>query len=161
MPKKLKINHKLVVQFIKYSLSGGVYFWVGYLLLDLFFYVWHWNLWWSTIVSSVIGWVINYALQAYWVFDNPELKNHKTTVTTRYFIITVVDWLINYAILLVLKNSGITPAIGQFFSAGFFTVWNYLWYKYWVFPEKFNKKKRTHTLRIAYRPHGHHSYRRA
>lgn len=41
-----------------------------------------------------------------------------------------------YAIIAGLKAVGITPYIGFFISAGFFTIWSYLWYKYWVFPEQ-------------------------
>jgi putative flippase GtrA len=32
-----------------------------------------------------------------------------------------------------LRDAGIEPEIGQFIAAGFFTFWNYIWYKLWVF----------------------------
>jgi hypothetical protein len=34
-----------------------------------------------------------------------------------------------------LKSVGLTPYLGQFVSSGFFTIWNYFWYRFWVFPE--------------------------
>src|SRR5436190_8679339 len=141
MPKIKTKNRKVVVQFVEYMISGGVYFWVGYLLLDYFYYILHWNLWWSTIISSIAGWTANFILQRFWVFNNKALKEHATQVTTRYIIITLVDLVLNYFILYGLKQVGITPAIGQFISSAFFTAWNWFWYKLWVFPEKFTRKK--------------------
>jgi putative flippase GtrA len=161
MTKKTK-NRKLVIQFVEYMVSGGVYFWVGYAILNYLYYALHWSLWWSTILSNVVGWSANYVLQRFWVFNNKSLKGHNTQVTGRYIFITLVDFVLNYFILLGLKNIGITPAIGQFISSAFFTVWNYLWYRFWVFPEKLAKKKAHITpARIAaHRAHGHMGYRK-
>lgn len=163
MAKKSKQNRKLAVQFVEYMVSGGVYFWVGYGILDYLYYAAHWSLWWSTIVSNVIGWSVNFVLQRFWVFNNKSLKGHQTQVTSRYIIITLVDFVLNYFILFGLKGIGITPAIGQFISSGFFTVWNWVWYKYWVFPDKFAKKKSivTPARVVAHRAHGHSAYHRS
>lgn len=161
MPKKNKKNRKVVVQFVEYMVSGGVYFWSGY---ALFAYLWsglHWSLWWATITSNVFGWSVNYVLQRFWVFNNKSLKGHQTQVTTRYIIITLVDFVLNYFILYGLRLVGITPYIGQFISSGFFTIWNYLWYRYWVFPEKIKRQKTivTPARVVAHRAHGHSAYR--
>src|SRR5581483_8910744 len=138
MAKKTK-NHKLLVQFVEYMVSGGVYFWVGYLILNYLYYHLDWKtgarFWWATIISNVAGWVVNFVLQRYWVFKNKSLKGHQTQVTTRYAIITLVDFVLNYFILYGLKKVGITPAIGQFGSSAFFTGWNWFWYRWWVFPQ--------------------------
>jgi putative flippase GtrA len=177
MPKKS--HRKLVIQFIEYMVSGGVYFWVGYIAFALFYGVHSdkngflnlnvnfdglgWNLWWSTITSSVIGWTANFIMQRFWVFNNKSLKNHTTQVTGRFMFVTLVDFGLNYLILYGLRQIGISPYIGQFISAGFFTVWNYLWYRYWVFPEKLKPAKKVVTpLRVvAHRAQGHSAYRRA
>ena len=132
MAKKSK-NRKLVIQFVEYMVSGGVYFWVGYAILNYLYYVLDWSLWWATILSNVVGWSANYILQRFWVFNNKSLKGHQTQVTSRYIIITLVDFVMNYFILYGLRQIGISPYIGQFISSGFFTVWNYLWYRFWVF----------------------------
>ncbi|HET6863799.1 MAG TPA: GtrA family protein [Candidatus Saccharimonadales bacterium] len=157
-----KPNRKLVVQFIEYMVSGGVYFWVGYAILNYLYYAAHWNLWWSTIVSNIIGWAVNFILQRFWVFNNKSLKGHQTQVTSRYAIITLVDFVLNYFILYALKSIGITPAIGQFISSGFFTVWNWFWYKLWVFPDHMKKHKTVITPArvVAHRAHGHLAYHR-
>lgn len=156
-----KKHPRALIQFVEYMISGGVYFWAGY---ALFAYLWsglHWNLWWSTITSNVFGWVINYILQRFWVFKNSSLSVHKTQVTGRYALITLVDFGLNYLILYGLRQVGITPYLGQFASAGFFTIWNYLWYRFWVFPRKGDKLSLNLSVAriFAHRAHGHSAYK--
>lgn len=159
--KKIKKNQvKEAVRIVEYMISGGAYFWVGYLTFFALDKGLHWNLWWATMTANVAGWTVNYLMQRYWVFKSSELKGHKTEVTGRYITITLVDFVMNYFILLGLKQMGITPYIGQFISAAFFTVWNYLWYRFWVFPTKFKKKPgrvKAHRA-IVHRPHGHSAF---
>jgi putative flippase GtrA len=156
-------KHKTLIQFIEYLISGGAFFWIGYAAFAYFWSVLHWSLWWSTITSNLIGWIVNYILQRYWVFSNKKLKSHQTSVTGRYIFITLVDFLLNYFILYGLKQAGISPYIGQFISSGFFTGWNWFWYKFWVFPDKFTKKKTiiTPARVIAHRSHGHSAFHRS
>ncbi len=160
---KNKQQRKHIIQFIEYSISGGAYFWSGYLIFFVTYSVAHWSLWWAKLTANIVGWVVNFSLQRYWVFNNPALKAHQTQVTGRYAVITLADWGIDYLIVAGLKTLGVSPYLGQFASAGFFSVWNYLWYRFWVFPEKFTKKKKVHlhVMRAAHRPHGHAAYRRA
>lgn len=161
MAKKTKNQRrKAIIQFVEYMISGGAYFWSGYALFAFLWSGLHWSLWWATITSNIFGWSVNYVLQRFWVFNNKSLKGHQTQVTSRYIIITLVDFILNYFILYGLRQIGITPYIGQFISSGFFTIWNYLWYKYWVFPQQFVKKKTIITpARVAaHRAHGHSAY---
>lgn len=154
-------KHKYSLQFVEYLISGGAYFWSGSLLLDYVYYSLHWSLWWATMAGNLFGWSVNFILQRYWVFTSKSLRGHLTQVTGRYLFITLVDFGLNYLILYQLKKWGITPAIGQFISAGLFTPWNYLWYRFWVFPEKFDKLKMPHhgLFRVfAHRAHGHSAY---
>lgn len=151
MAKINRRRRKLLIQFIEYLVSGGAYFWVGYALLDYFYYGLHWSLWWATIISNLFGWAVNFLLQRYWVFRNPHLKGRLAQVSTRYITITLVDFVLNYFILYYLRQVGITPAIGQFISAAFFTIWNYAWYRWWVFPERLPVPR--HPARKHIRPH--------
>lgn len=130
LTKKQKIELRRIVE---YSISGGAYFWSGYIAFFVFDHFLGFSLWWSTSLSFLIGWTVNYILQRYWVFNDSKLAGQQIKVTSRYIIISLVNLLINYVILDSLKKVGITPYIGQFISAAFFTVWNYLWYKLWVF----------------------------
>lgn len=135
--KKLRLR---IIQFAEYMVAGGAYFWFGYLVFFLLDKGLHWNLFAATMVSSLCGWTVNFILQRYWVFKNPKARAHMGQTTGRYIFITLVDFALNYFILYGLKKGGITPYIGQFISSGFFTAWNYLWYRYWVFPERYQPK---------------------
>lgn len=153
-------NKREVLRIVEYLVSGGAYFWSGYAMFFVLDQLVGLNLWWAKLGANITGWIVNYLLQRYWVFNNPELKKNQTEVTGRYIVITLVDFVLDYLIVAALKSVGITPYIGQFVSSGFFTVWNYLWYKFWVFPDKFKKKhKRTTVPRVvAHRAHGHSAY---
>src|SRR6185437_8790218 len=100
MAKTKSKNRKLVVQFVEYLFSGGVYFWVGYAILNYLYYHLEWKtgilFWWATIISNVVGWTVNYVMQRFWVFNNKNLKGKQTQVTSRYIFITLVDFLLNY-----------------------------------------------------------------
>ena len=150
-------------QVAEYMVSGGAYFLTGYATFFVCDRVFHFNLWWAKLTANVLGWVVNYILQRYWVFQNPEASVNQTQVTFRYGVITLVDFVIDYFIIWALKGAGITPYLGQFVSAGFFTVWNYVWYKYWVFPDKLGSTKLASSLKparvLAHRAHGTKAYR--
>jgi hypothetical protein len=51
----------------------------------------------------------------------------------KYTILTIFNFGLDYLIVGGLKHLGISPYVGLFISAGFFTVWNYLWYRFWIF----------------------------
>ncbi len=156
MKKTKKPSKTEVKRIVEYMISGGAYFWTGYGVFFVCDRVFHLNLWWAKLAANVLGWVVNYILQRYWVFKNPDLAKNKTQVTFRYAVITLADCVIDYLIVAGLKKAGLTPYLGQFVSSGFFTVWNYLWYKYWVFPETFlerhisgdNLRSGTHVPRV-------------
>jgi len=157
-PKK----RKFYLQIVEYMISGGVYFWSGYIIFAVTWSGLHWSLWWAKLTANVFGWIANFMLQRYWVFSNKQLAGHATQVTGRYAVITLVDFGLDYLIVASLKSAGLTPYLGQFASAGFFTFWNYAWYKLWVFPEKFKKGKPAWSLSrmFAHRAHGHSAYRK-
>jgi putative flippase GtrA len=157
-----KKDQREIKRITEYLISGGAYFWSGYAMFFLVDKVVGASFFWAKTISILVGWTVNYLLQRYWVFKNPKLKKHQTEVTTRYIIITLVDFVLDYFIVFGLKQIGISPYIGQFISAGFFTAWNYLWYKFWVFPDKFQNARKVHTgpvKVVAHRAHGHSAYR--
>lgn len=140
LSKRDKARRIEFIRIVEYLVSGGLYFWTGYLVFFLCDKVLGFNLWWAKLTANVLGWIVNYMLQRFWVFKNPALAKHKTEVSTRYAVITLVDFILDYFIVYGLQRLGISPYIGQFASAGFFTVWNYFWYKSWVFTSRLHRK---------------------
>lgn len=167
MSKGLKRKQRQeITRIAEYMISGGAYFWSGYITFFIIDKIIGGAFFWAKSISTLVGWMVNYLLQRYWAFNNPNLKAHQTQVTGRYIVITLVDFVLDYLIVWGLRHVSlfgftINPYIGQFISAGFFTIWNYLWYRFWVFPDKFATGKRarlTATRVFAHRAHGHSAY---
>lgn len=165
MPKPKKAPKTEVRRITEYMISGGAYFWSGYGMFFVVDKLFGASFFWAKSISTLTGWTVNYVLQRYWAFNNPALKKHQTEVTGRYVAITLIDFVLDYLIVWGLTNISIAgfsinPYVGQFISAGFFTVWNYVWYRFWVFPDKFTAQKVTQTVPriVAHRAHGHSAY---
>ncbi len=131
--QKSKKHKAEIKRIIYYSITGGAWFWSGYAMFAFCDKVLGLDLWWAKLIANIFGISVNFILERIWVFADTRTHKRLTVVTERYIIITLINFLIDYLIVLGLKNIGITPYIGQFISAGFFYVWNYVWYKFWVF----------------------------
>lgn len=135
MAKKhiLKKRHqKELIRFGEYMIGGGVWFWSGYIIIVLMTA----NdvpLFWANFVGNAVGLTLNFIIERYWVFKTKR-QTKLGEATFRYIVYTALNaFLLNWLILQGLRNVGIEPAIGQFIASAFFTVWNYFWYKVWVF----------------------------
>ena len=132
MKLKLRKRHqKELTRFGEYLVGGGVWFWSGYIIIvvldDKI------GLFWANLLGNAVGLTLNFLIERYWVFKTKR-QTKLGVATSRYIIYTALNaFLLNYLILLGLKNVGIDPAIGQFIASAFFTGWNYFWYKAWVF----------------------------
>jgi putative flippase GtrA len=125
---------KTTSQFAKYMAGGSLYFWTGYAVFAICYSLFHWYWLWAKILADLIGWSLNYLVQRYWAFAGQHHLSEMQHVG-RYLTIETIGFGLDYAIIAGLRLAGITPYIGFFVSAAFFSVWSYLWYKYWVFPE--------------------------
>lgn len=138
--KTKKAQKKEAKRFVEYFISGGVWFWSGYILivtLDgplIAAYGDQTGLFIANFIGNAVGITLNFILERYWVFktNNPAKLG---IATQRYIIYTALNaFLLNYLILIALKKGfGLDPAVGQFIASAFFTIWNYFWYKAWVF----------------------------
>jgi putative flippase GtrA len=120
-------------QFVAYFIGGSSYFWSGYATFALLYGALQVEWWLAKGVADLVGWSLNFVLQRYWAFNSPDLRQHEAEVRWRYVIVTALNFGIDYAIVGGLRLLGVSPFIGLFVAAGFFTVWNYVWYKWFVF----------------------------
>ena len=139
--KSKKARRLELVQVTEYFISGGAWFWSGYLIIVFMTPVI--GLWWANILGNTVGVTLNFILERNWVFKGSK-KAQLTDVSGKYIVYTLLNFLLNYIILRLLLNVGIQVAIGQFVAAAFFTVWNYFWYRNWVFKGKPNLRKVHH-----------------
>lgn len=133
---------KAAKQFAKYMTGGSLYFWIGYLVFAICYSGLKWTWFWAKVLADTIGWSLNYFVQRYWTFHSKHLKFSEMQHAGRYIFIESIGFIIDYLIIGGLKYIGITPYVGFFISADFFTVWSFLWYKYWVFPEDHTAKSK-------------------
>ena len=125
-----KKSKKIVIQFAEYVVAGGAWFWSAYfitLLLDPII-----GLGWANVVGNFVGVTINYFLSVLWVFKTKNNK-HAMAASWKYIIYTGINFALSAFMLKGLRAVGVEPVIGQFITAAFFTGWNYIWYKLWVF----------------------------
>jgi putative flippase GtrA len=135
-------HRKLLIQFAEYMVSGGVWFWSGYIIIvTLDDYI---GLFWANLIGNAVGITLNFLINRYWVFRTKK-RTDKGATAWRYIIYTGLNaFLLNYLILHGLEEGlGIDPAIGQFIASAFFTVWNFVWYKLWVFKDHPAPPRRT------------------
>lgn len=123
-------------QIVAYLVSGGAFFWTGYLWFYLADQQFGWSLLSAKISADFIGLSINFLLQHYWVFKTHRSTEHVGRITTRYLIVTLVGFGLDYFLVAGLKQAGISPYIGQFIAAGLFGSVNYFIYKFWVFRQR-------------------------
>jgi putative flippase GtrA len=121
-----------------YMVSGGAQFWSGYAafaVLDLVLGVAFWP---ARVLSYTFGVIVNFYLQRFWVFKAKRISKKQINVSAeKYYALMFTNFLIDMVIVGVLYEVfGVSAYIGQFVSAGFFTVWNYVLFKMWVFAKQ-------------------------
>ena len=132
---------------IEYFVAGGVWFWSGYILIILLDN--HIGLFWANFIGNAVGITLNFILERYWVFKTKQPAK-LGIAAKRYVIYTALNaFLLNYLILYTLEKNGIRVEIGQFIASAFFTVWNYFWYKHYVFKGMEHHRKRRKTRHHA------------
>ncbi len=131
---KLRLSKRETDRFLKYMAGGSLYFWIGYAMFAICYSGLGWGWLPAKILADAIGWTSNYMVQRFWAFSD-RVSLSEMQHASRYLFIESIGFVLDYLIIWGLKAIGITPYIGFFISAGFFTVWSYLWYKYYVFPE--------------------------
>lgn len=138
--RALHPTREQLTQFLEYFVGGTVYFWSGYLVFALAYSGLGWDWLWAKLAADAVGWTLNYLIQRYWAFNSPGLSGHEGRTAGKYGVLTAFNFIIDYLIIWGLKTIGISPYLGFFLSAGFFLVWNYAWYRFWVFFVKSNNK---------------------
>jgi len=142
---KMRITRKQrmeLTRFAEYMVGGGVWFWSGYILIVLLDN--HIGLFWANFIGNIVGLSLNFLISRYWVFRTKR-QTKLGVATTRYIVYTALNAFgLNYLILLSLRSIGIQPEFGQFIASAFFTVWNYVWYKTWVFKGRERLRKTKH-----------------
>ena len=122
--------------------AGGAQFWSGYIgfaVLDKILGV---SFWPAKALAFIIGASVNFFLERYWVFAQKRTTTRDLSESAeKFYFLMFINFVLDLAIVGGLREIGISPYIGQFVSAGFFTVFNFVLFKIWVFSKKRKSQK--------------------
>lgn len=122
-----------IIQFTLYNVGGLVYFAVGYLLFVGLYGGLHWSWFVAKVAADLVGWSLNYLVQHYVAFRPVARSQGHRRVLQKFVPFSMLNLVLDYAIVGGLNWLGITPYVGLLVSALFFTFWKWFWYRRWVF----------------------------
>jgi len=127
---------KFVVEFIKLQLAGNILFWVTYVGYFVLHELVHWSDVPALATASLVAHLLFFIANKEWVFDDKTGKRKTSSEIVRFVLFMGLNYFINLGIVTGLDSYfGITPYIGQFVAGLFFTVWNFVGLRFWVFQE--------------------------
>lgn len=131
-----KLSRKGIIQFTLYNVGGWAFFVVGYATFSLLYGALHWAWLPAKIVGDSLGWSCNFGIQYYVAFREERQGARPHLVAGKFTVISLLNLVIDYAIVGVLAWVGLSPFIGLIIASQFFTIWKWFWYKHWVFSAK-------------------------
>jgi len=124
---------KGVVQFVFFNAGGAAFFVVGYAVFSLLYGLLHWHWLLAKVVGDTLGWTTNFAIQYFVAFREERQGHQPRVIFGKFTLISLLNLGIDYGIVAGLKLIGLSPFIGLIIASQFFTVWKWIWYKFWVF----------------------------
>lgn len=121
--------------------GGTVYFWSGYAVFAALYSGLGWDWLYAKIACDIVGFTLNYLVQRYWAFSDIAAGHKEQVMAGKFSLISAVGICLDYAVIAGLKAIGVSPYLGFFVSAGIMTIWNYGWYRFWVFYDTSKKSK--------------------
>ena len=148
---KKQFTLKNLIEFLKLQLAGNILFWGTYLGFFLLYEVANWTEVLSLAVASIIAHILFFIANSEWVFDEKGERRKTSGELTRFVAFMGLNYFINLGIIYGLRHFfDISPYIGQFIAAAFFTLWTFIGLKYWVFREAQHHA----SLRVKGKRHG-------
>lgn len=134
--KHKKTLLKYLVDFIKLQLTGNILFWGTYIGFFLLHELAHWHETLALAIASICAHALFFIVNKEWVFDDKTGKRKTSSEVIRFVLFMGLNYFINIGIITGLSHFfNITPYIGQFIAAVFFTAWNFIGLRFWVFQE--------------------------
>ena len=133
------LMHESVIQYLS---TGVVVFYADYLVFYAGYTKLGIHLALAQAAAYIVGVVTNFFMERYWVFKRQTKREKVEKETKRYIVVLIINYLITYVILRVLQHYGISPLWGKYAAAFFFTFWNYVIFRFWVFKGPTRKKRK-------------------
>lgn len=137
-----------LIAFIKLQLAGNILFWGTYIGYFLLHELANWSELAALATASTIAHIAFFIADSEWVFDEKGERRKTPGELWRFVVFMGLNYFINLGIITGLSYYfDITPYIGQFISALFFTFWTFIGLRYWVFPQPSKRRRTTNAKR--------------
>jgi putative flippase GtrA len=121
-------------QAVAYVVSGALVTLSDYGSFTLCFSVFNAGLLTATVIAYVVGLVVSYVLNRYWVYRKGAENQSEATGIWRYGVFLAVNLAITYGGLWAMQQAfDISPYIGKIIINLFMFFWIYLGNEFWVF----------------------------
>lgn len=122
------------IEFVKLQVAGNILFWGTYIGYFLLFELAEWGYMEALVTASLVSHFLFFIANKEWVFEDETGKRKTSIEAIRFALFMGLNFFINIGIITGLQQYfDISPYIGQFISAFFFTIWSFVGLKYWVF----------------------------
>lgn len=146
--KQKKSLIKLAVEFVKLQLAGNVLFWGTLGGTFVFNSLLGWAELSSLVVASLIAHALFFIVDKQWVFADKKGRRKTNTEITRFVLFMGFNYFLNLAIIQALITyTPLNVYTSQFVSALFFTAWNFLGLRFWVFQVPEHHAITVHTVK--------------
>jgi putative flippase GtrA len=126
-----------------FNVGGVAFFVIGYAVFSVLYGLLHWNWLVAKIIGDTLGWLSNFVIQYFLAFREERRGQKHRVVASKFTVISLLNLIIDYAIVGLLKLVGVSPFIGLIIASQFFTIWKWLWYKHFVFKPKTKQRDPT------------------
>lgn len=121
-------------QAFAYMATGAIVTASDYLAFTLCFSYISLGLLWSTISAYMVGFVVSYMLNRYWVYRKGAANQSQIKGMWRYVLFLAFNLALTYAMLWAMESwLAISPYIGKIVVNFFMFFWIYIGNAYWVF----------------------------
>lgn len=127
---------RYAIEFIKLQLTGNILFWGTFFGYALLHEIVGWPDALALAIASIFAHILFFLVNREWVFDDKTGQRKGSQEVIRFILFMGLNYFINLGIILGLNSYlGITPYAGQFIAGFFFTAWNFIGLRFWVFQE--------------------------
>lgn len=132
--KKTKNKFHLLIEFLKLQVAGNILFWVTYVAYALFDYGARIPYPVSFVMATIAGNIVFFLVDRHWIYNARNGRRKSSREVVRFIIFMAANFFINILIVHWLHQLlHISPYVGQFIAAAFFTVWTFFGLHFWVF----------------------------
>ena len=121
-------SNKIIVQFARYFIVGGLAFLFDFIILYLLTSVYGFHYIFSATVAFIVGIGVNYILSFYWVFSgtNKKFSNRRLIEVLIFFSIGIIGVILNDIIMYIaVEFFEINYLIAKIYSTAFIFFFNF------------------------------------